>query len=370
MPKRLIITLEYPPQIGGIATYVVNLARQLPAEETVVYAPKLPATISYDDRKPWKTIREEPFWLLWPHWLKMLFQVWRIVKSENITELYIQQVLPVGYVGLLLKKFKKIPYTLFLHGTDIEFAGRWNKRRQFKKICQEAQRIIVNSEFLKTKLQGRVEQTPPVVVLHPGAPDYFFEAMPAQELQILKSALGVTGKKVLLTVARAVEGKGITHLVRLLPKLLEAVPDVVWVLIGEGPKLASVSQYVQQNHLQNCVRILGTLPHAQLPYYYQIADAFALLTHPDSEAEEGWGIVFIEAAASGVPVVAGSVGGVEEAVINNTTGFVVDVYKPEEALAAITKLLTEPELAKTFGQAGRMRANEEFRWEKQVKNLL
>lgn len=370
MPKRLIITLEYPPHIGGIASYVENLAQHLPAEEIVVYATSQKGDMAYDQTKPWKTYRQNPFWFLWPHWLRLLVQVWKIVKTESITELYVQQALPVGYVAYIIKKLKAIPYTLFLHGTDLEFASRWNKRTQFKTICREAARVVVNSQFLKTKLQSRLEQLPPVIVLYPGASDYFYDAVPANDLQHLKSSLGLVGKRVLLTVARAVEGKGITHLARLLPQIVERVPDLVWVLVGNGPKLAMVNDFVQKNRLQNCVRLIGSVPHEQLPYYYQCADAFALLTHPDSEAEEGWGIVFIEAAASGLPVVAGSVGGVEEAVVHNTTGVVIDVYQSAAAVAAIASLLNDAPLAQSLGQAGKQRADAEFRWEKQVSKLV
>ena len=152
--RRLIVTLEYPPQAGGIASYIYNLAKHLPAEDTVVYALEEKGDKEFDAQNSWKTYRLKPYWkFIWPHWLRLYFQLSTLVKLEKIEMLFVNHVLPVGYVAYLINRFNKVPYVLFLHGTDIVLATATPaKRKKFIKLCLAAQYVVVNSEFLKNKL--------------------------------------------------------------------------------------------------------------------------------------------------------------------------------------------------------------------------
>ncbi|MEK7680938.1 MAG: glycosyltransferase family 4 protein [Patescibacteria group bacterium] len=371
MKKRtLIVTLEYPPQIGGVASYVYNLAKNLPADSTIVYAPVVGGAEEFDAKNPWKTIRQKPYFLFfWPKWLRLFFQIRKIVKKEKIEQLYVHHALPVGYVAYLISKIRKIPYCIFFHGTDLALGLR--KKPLLKKVCEGAERICVNSAFMKQKFVSLFEKmSQKIFIVYPSPDVIFFQKYPEAELKKLKSQLALEGKKVVITVSRMAEGKGYPHLIRLMPKILEKVPNIAWVVIGDGPKKRTVIELIQKNYLQNVTRFLGEVPYDELPKYYQVADLFVLLTHPDETAEEGWGTVFVEAAASGLPVVAGRAGGVEEAVQNLQTGLIVDVYQDQSIVAAITDLLRETEYAKKMGQAGAERAAREFNWQKQLARLL
>ena len=363
--KKLIITLEYPPQVGGIATYIYNLASHLPSEDVVVYAPINKNQAEFDAKNLWKTYRLNPYWsFIWPKWLRLFFQITTLVNQENIEMLYVNHVLPVGYVAYLIKKFKKIPFTLFLHGTDIaSVVANKSKRKKFIMLCREAQTVIVNSDFLKNKLLDIVEKLNDVRVVYPCPSDVFFSS-PVDELEIsaLRSRLALGGKKVILTVARMVDGKGYPHTVRLLPEILMQVPNAVWLVVGDGPKSKEVFEIIQKNSLQNVVRFLGKIDPQNLYKYYHLADLFLLLTHKDEAHEEGWGTVFLEAAACGLPVVAGKVGGVEEAVLDGKTGKVVDVYQDQNIISTVVGILSDPQTAKKMGQAGKERVATSFRW--------
>lgn len=366
--KTLIITMEYPPQIGGIASYVYNLAKNI--SDVLVYAPKMPGDAEFDKKNPWKVCRRKPyFFLMWPRWVKMLIQVWNIVEKEKIEKIYVHHALPAGYVAYLLKKFKRIPYVIFFHGTDLEL-GIKNKKNKLKKIIAAADKIVVNSNFLKNKFKAGFEDlAKEPIVIYPCADSVFFKAVPETELKKLKSQLALEGKSVIITVARLAEGKGYPHLIRLLPKILEKVPNLVWLIVGDGPKKDFIIDTIQKNYLQNVVRFIGKIPYMELPKYYQIADLLVLLTHPDESAEEAWGTAFVEAAACGLPVVAGRSGGVEEAVQNMVSGLVVDVYQDQSIISAITELLRNPDYAKQMGQAGLNRVTQEFNWPEQLKKL-
>lgn len=369
--KTLIITLEYPPQIGGIASYTYNLAKNMSAQDAVVYTAKIAGDTDFDKKNLWKTVRGKPFSMfIWPRWVKMFIEIWRLVKKEKIQMIYVHHALPVGYVAYLLKKFKKIPYVLFFHGTDLEM-GIKNKKNKLKKVCAAADKIVVNSNFLKNKFQSAFEDLKKEIsVVYPCPDDIFLQRTPEMELKKLKSQLALDGKKVIITVARMAEGKGYPHLIRLLPKILEKVPNLVWLILGDGPKKDEVIKSIQKNYLQNVTRFIGKIPYTELPKYYQLADLLVLLTHPDeSSAEEAWGTAFVEAAASGLPVVAGRAGGVEEAVENMTTGLVVDVYQDQGIISAVSELLCNVDYAKQMGQAGRERVIREFNWPEQLKKL-
>ncbi|TSC84800.1 MAG: Uncharacterized protein G01um101413_184 [Parcubacteria group bacterium Gr01-1014_13] len=369
--KTLIITLEYPPQIGGVASYTYNLAKNMPVADIVVYTVKMDGGPDFDKKNQWKVVRGKPFSLfLWPRWVKMLGEIWGLVEKENITKIYVHHALPVGYVAYLLKKFKKIPYVLFFHGTDLDL-GIKNKKNKLKKICLAAEKIVVNSNFLKNKFQSAFEDLKKeITVVHPCPNDIFLQPVPEMELKKIKSQLALEGKSVIITVARMIEGKGYPHLIRLLPKILEKVPNLVWLIIGDGPKKDEIIKSIQKNYLQNVTRFIGKLPYTELPKYYQLADLMVLLTHPDeSSAEEAWGTAFVEAAASGLPVVAGRAGGVEESVANMQTGLVVDVYQDQGIISAVSELLRNRAFAKQMGAAGRERVMREFNWSEQLKKL-
>jgi phosphatidylinositol alpha-1,6-mannosyltransferase len=371
--KTLIVTLEYPPQVGGIANYIFNLSSHLPTQEVVIYAPEHKQQTEFDNKNNWKTYRLNPYWnFIWPRWLRMFFQISALVEAEKIEMLYINHVLPVGYVAYLIQKLKKVPYILFLHGTDIEMAvTNQSKRKKFIKLVRAAQSVVVNSEFLKNKLQTVVENLVDVKVIYPCPSDKFFDTtmVDQSEIDLLRSRLALNGKKVIITVARMVEGKGYPHLVNSLSEILKKIPNIVWLVVGDGPKNKEVFEMVQKKSLQNVVRFLGSVERSELIKYYHLADLFVLLTHKDENHEEGWGTVFLEAAACGLPVVAGRVGGVEEAVLDEQTGLIVDTYQTQNVVSAIVRLLSDQELAKKFAQAGQERVLNNFRWSKEILKL-
>ncbi len=367
MKKILVITLEYPPQIGGIASYIDNFVSHLDPNRVVVYAPKVKDAGVFDGDHPWKVYRYKPYWFLWPHWLRMFFQIRHIVKQEQIEILHVHHCLPVGYVAWLIKKMFKIPYVVFFHGTDVEMASRTHhKKEQMRKIINNADAVFVNSEFLKNKLLNKLEQNISIKIVYPCPADSFFQVIPPDKLRQLKARLALDGKKVIVTVARFTDGKGYPHLVNMFPQIIQSVPNVVWLIIGDGPKRQMVMEQARKLNVQNSIRYEGNIPHEDLPAYLQIADLFVLLTHPDEGREEGWGTVFLEAAASGLPAVAGQSGGVGEAVKNLETGLVVDVHQTKSVIASIVGLLNNTNYARQMGAAAKARAETEFRWQKQM----
>lgn len=372
--KTLIITLEYPPHVGGIASYVANVAEHMPVRDVVVYAPPVKGDSGFDSAHTWKVYRRNPYWFfVWPQWLRMLAQVYGIVRSEKIERIHVHHALPSGYVALFMKKFLKIPYTVFLHGSDLQLASQHpGKLKKFAWVCREAEKVVVNSQYFKNFLNSKVPGLKNVTIVYPCPPDsYYSRAVDEERVRTLRSQLGLSGKRVMLSASRMVERKGFVLLAKLMPKILERVPNLVWVTVGDGPEKNKVIQVTAENNLQSVVRVLPAVSQDDLFTLYHVADVFVLPTHKDVDGvEEAWGGVFIEAAAAGLPVVAGKSGGVPETVEQNTTGFVVGVENEELLVANIVELLKNPDSAKRMGEAGKRRAISQFAWGPQMDKIF
>jgi len=377
MQKRtLIISLEFPPEIGGIATYVHDMAKALDPEKTLVLAPPMKDSREWDEAQPYPIIRHDFYYpkFIWPRWLKLLSLVKKIVRAEGIELIMVHHILPIGTVALRIFKSFGVPYIIFSHGTDMVMASSVPRKKKLAgMIGKKSLQVIANSENLKMRL---LEKFPELAgntsVLYPCPDEDFLTPPPAEEIEQLKHIYALEGKQVILTVSRFTEGKGFPHLLRVMPDILARVPHLVWMIVGDGEdtKRNEILKEIQTRNLQNIVRFVGQVPHHELKKFYYLADLFVLLTHPDNGMEEGLGLVFLEASATGKPVVAGRSGGVEEAVINGQTGLVIDVlHEPQTIVDSIVSLIQNKQVARELGMNGQNRIKAEFNWETQLALL-
>lgn len=373
MKKTLIITVEFPPTVGGISTYVEDMARVLDPTNVVVLAPSDAKAKEKDVEVLYKIIRTRfylpPF--LWPRWLALLIHTRRIVKEERIERILVHHALPVGYVAWCMKKLFHIPYLIFSHGTDLLMATKtqWKKKRM-AGVCADAEHIIFNSKSLEKRfLEAFPESKGKTLVLYP-CPEYdLLQPTSQEDLNPLRHQFALEGKKVVLSVSRLDDGKGFERLIPIVAEVLRYVPNLVWIIVGDGPKRQSIIEEIQKKYLQNVVRFMGAVPHRDLKPYYYLADVFVLLTHPYKGKEEGLGLVFLEASATGRAIVAGRSGGVEEAVVHGETGLVVDSGNVTEATQAIVSLLTDTSRAEQLGREAKKYIQEHFLWEEQIRKL-
>ncbi|MCB9798149.1 glycosyltransferase family 4 protein [Candidatus Nomurabacteria bacterium] len=372
MKNTLIITLDFPPTIGGISTYIEQIAGELPPENFVVLAPKTKEK-EYDQKYPFTVERTNFYYprFIWPRWLRLYFTVKKLVKKYGIELIQVHHILPVGYVAYMMKKKFGIPYLVFSHGTDIAAASKKKRKKKLAmKVALNSQQVITNSESLNKRL---LAQFPDLeghsTVLYP-CPDVDFFAPPEEEkIAKLRSQLALEGKRVILSIARLEHGKGFTNLTRHMPAILKEVPNLVWLIVGEGSQKQSLINLIKKHSLQNIVRFVGHVPHDDIKSYYYLSDLFILLTHPYQGMEEGLGLVFLEAAATGIPMIAGMSGGVEEAVADGRTGLVVDTYNEQQVAAAIKKLIEDIDYADRLGKAAQLRVRDEFHWDHQLAKL-
>lgn len=374
MKKTLIISMEYPPVVGGIATYVHELAQALDPNKTIVLAPNHMNAKEWDSSVAYTVVREEFFFpkFIWPQWLRLYIKARKIVKKEGVKVVLIHHILPVGYVASLLKKKFKIPFLVFSHGTDLVAgtATRWKKKRMIQ-VSKAADQIIFNSQSLMSRyLQVLPEFDTKSRVMYPCPNVDFLTPPDAGEIDRLRSSLALEGKIVMLSVGRLVDGKGFTHVSRLLPQLVNKIPHLAWVIVGDGPKKDLIVGNIQKAGLQSIVRLIGSVPSHELKKYYYLADVFVLLTHPDEGKEEGLGLVFLEAAAAGLPTVAGKSGGVEEAVVHTQTGLVVDLYQGDtHIIDSVEQLVYNRSYSNRLASTAKERIQTNFIWEHQIQAL-
>lgn len=374
MKKILLISLETPPAVGGIATYVGDLARSLDPTQVILLAPPMKDSKEWDKSQPFAVIRS-PFLFprfFWPRWIRLIPLLRRVIRENKIDIMMVHHTLPVGYGALVMKRWLKTPFLLFSHGTDL-LAGTqtpW-KKRMTAMVAGGAEQIIFNSESLKRRfLRVIPEMEAKARVVYPCPDPLFLEPPDQKKNELLRERYALHGKRVLLSVSRLDDGKGFPHLIRMMPALLARVPHLVWLIVGDGPKRVELLKSIQKANLQNVVRYIGEIPHRDLKPYYDVSEVFALLTHPDEGREEGLGLVFLEAAAAGKPIVAGKSGGVEEAVLHTETGIIVDIFKGDPpVIEAIAGLFEERVFAERLGRQGRERIKTQFLWQNQIAKL-
>src|SRR3989338_802518 len=373
MVKSLLVTLDYPPQVGGVAVYYEHLAGEFPDGSALVL------TIAEVNGKK---IQETPgvirrallfkSKLFWPKWLPLLWQIWKIVRQNKIKLIQVGQILPVGTAAYILNKFLKIPYMVYCHGMDVMTASQSPRKKILaRKILKNAEFIAANSEFTKEKILEYGVRPQNVTIVYPCPNMKLRREVLPKEIEALRNKYSLLNKKIILTTGRLVERKGHDVVLGALHKLKESVPEAHYVIIGEGPMEEVVKQMVKTLGLEDSVSLIGKVSDYELAVWYEICDVFVMISRQlKNEDAEGFGIVFFEANMFGKPVVAGKSGGVAEAVLDNETGILVEPTNPNEILSAMEKLLKNPEEARQLGENGRQRVEQNFQWNKQAQPLI
>ena len=366
MQKTLLITIDFPPQKGGVATYLSNLCQNLDQGKIIVLANKQEGCEHFDNRQSYKIIRTKFFYrLFWPAWLRTMRIVKKVIRQENIEQVFISHVLPMGYIALLLK----LPYIVSLHGYDVLNAQKtaW-KKYWLLKILDKAKAIIVNSSFTRNEVLKLGIGDNKITIVYP-CPNINPQNLIPAERQALQSELELHGKKVLLSVGRLVPRKGFDKVIEALPEVIKQVPNLVYLIVGNGKDKDRLQELALQLKVLDHVTMCRDIPDTNLPSYYDIADVLIMPARQIGSDIEGFGIVYLEANAFSKPVIAGKSGRVGDAVLDGQTGILVDPENVNQIAQAITKLLTDSDYALKLGQQGKVRVENDFQWQRQILKL-
>ena len=250
------------------------------------------------------------------------------------------------------------------HGHEVWWAKVFPFNLMMRRIGATVDSLTYLGEFTRRAISRALSTTAQnsMTKIAPGIDVEHFQPVDASSL---RNQLGLSNKKVIVSVGRLVHRKGQDHLVQAMPEILQSHPDAHLLLVGKGPYLEHLAKLVAQYQLQESVSFIGRIQYAQLPQYICCGDIFAMPSRSRLMGleVEGLGIVYLEASACGLPVIAGNSGGAPDAVVDGTTGVVVDGTNDQEIAKAAISLLSDPVRAQEMGLAGRQWIIDNWRWE-------
>ncbi|HEX7120360.1 MAG TPA: glycosyltransferase family 4 protein [Longimicrobiales bacterium] len=322
---------------------------------------RLPFTFR-EARRPVSLVR-------WTRWAR------RRVARGDVALLQVGNIRPTGYVAAWLHARSGLPYVLYVHGKDLmkeerKTARSWRARATGRRVLGGAAAVIANSRATAERAERLlrslgIDPAGRVRVVHPGTdPARFRPDAPGADAW--RRRLDLDGRRVLLSVSRLMARKGVDTALEALALLAPARPDLAYVVAGGGPERPRLERRAAELGVADRVRFLGPVDDLELPALYAAADVFVLPVReePDDDEVEGFGIVFCEAAAAGLPVVAGDSGGVADAVRDGETAFLVPPRDPGTTAAALARLLDDDALRREMGRAGRRAVETYYHWDR------
>lgn len=362
MIRHLLVTNDFPPKVGGIQSYLWELWRRLPPEDVTVLTSPYDGAADFDRRQPFRVIRTpEP--VLLPHPV-MTRRIRHLAGDVGARAVVLDPAVPLGLVGPELG----LPYAAVLHGAEVTIPGRLPVSRQLlARVLRGASLLISAGGYPEAEARRTERRLPPVVRIPPGVDTTRFVPSPALERASTRARLGLAPAGALvLSVSRLVPRKGMDVLIEAAARLSRSGrhPDMTVAIAGSGRDHNRLQHLVDRTKAP--VKLLGRVADADLPALYASADVFALCCRSRWAGleQEGFGIVFLEAAAAGVASVAGDSGGAAEAVTDGITGLVVPrPDDPGAVAAAIERLLVDPDLRHRQASSARQRAEEEFSYD-------
>jgi phosphatidylinositol alpha-1,6-mannosyltransferase len=375
MPLRnLFVTQNFPPVGGGMARRHAELVNRYGEPMDV-------STIAHDDAAiadssaPYRVDRQ-PFQLSaaklfsneirWGRWLARRCRA-------GIDVLHCGEVRPVGYAVWWAHKRSNVPYVIYVNGGDLlrerdKAASKWSKRASARRLFSDASGIVANSEWSASLSRDvmraiGIDAPPSVAAIDLGTdPDRF---NPRCNTGALRTRLGIADAPTMLTVARLVPHKGQDIAIKAMAALQAEFPDLQYLIVGAGDDEIRLRALASALRVAERVHFLGQLDDAGLAEAYATSDVYVGLSRLDRGINvEGFGISFVEASASGIPVVAGDSGGVRSAVRDGETGFVVAPEDIAAAAQAIGAILRDAALAQRVGRAGRVAVESHYNWDR------
>ncbi|WP_081236957.1 glycosyltransferase family 4 protein [Streptomyces viridosporus] len=380
MHKTLIVTNDFPPRPGGIQAFLHNMALRLDPERLVVYASTwkrtregVEATAAFDAEQPFTVVRDRTTMLLPTP--RVTRRAVGLLREHGCTSVWFGAAAPLGLMAPALRRAGAERIVATTHGHEAGWAQLPAARQLLRRIGQSTDTMTYLGAYTRTRIAAALtpEAASRMVQLPPGVDEKTFH--PGSGGDEVRARLGLTDRPVVVCVSRLVPRKGQDTLIRAMPAILAAEPDAVLLIVGGGPYEKDLRDLARQTGVADSVRFTGSVPWEELPAHYGAGDVFAMpcRTRRGGLDVEGLGIVYLEASATGLPVVAGDSGGAPDAVLDGETGWVVPGGSPDQAADRIVTLLGDAELRRRMGERGRRWVEEKWRWDllaEELKKLL
>lgn len=368
MARVLLVTNDFPPRPGGIQSYLHELAMALPAGAIAVYAPDWHGAAAFDARLPFPVIRH-PSTLMLPT-PAVLQRATGLVRELHCESVLFGAAAPLALLGPALRHAGVRRVVASSHGHEVGWSMLPPGRIALRRIGSDADVVTAVSRYTRRRIASAFGPQAALELLLPGVDCDVFRPDPGARTEIRRRhQLG--DSPVVLCVGRLVARKGQDMLVRALPAIRRQVPGAKLLLVGDGPARVALHRLAESCEVGDAVVWAGSVPWSALPAYYAAGDVFAMpcRTRGRGLDVEGLGLVFLEGAATGLPVVVGDAGGARETVRRGDTGELVNGRDLGAVTKAVATLLANPEKAAAMGHRGRRWMQEGWRWSSRAGRL-
>ena len=361
MPKVLVVTNDFPPRAGGIQSFVHALAAGLPPGSVTVYAPAWPGAAEFDAAQPFP-VERHPTSLMLPV-PSVARRAARLLRRDGCDTVLFGAAAPLGLLAPSLRRAGARRLVAITHGHEAGWAVLPGARSLLRRIGDSTDAVTYLGEYTRVRVARALSPAAAARMtrLAPGVDTSAFR--PGAGGAAVRERLGLGGRPVTVCVSRLVPRKGQDTLIRAWPEVLAAVPDALLLIVGGGRYRAALERLAARTGVAGSVVFTGPVPWPELPAYYDVGDVFAMpcRTRRHGLDVEGLGIVFLEASATGLPVIGGDSGGAPDAILEGESGYVVtDVAS---TAARIVELLTDSARARAMGEKGLAWVDREWRWD-------
>lgn len=370
--RVLCVTNDFPPRAGGIQAFVHGVLVRQPEGSVVVYAPAWKGDEAFDAEQPFPVVRHRTS-LMVPEPM-VLRRAREIAASEGCDRVVFGAAAPLGLLAPRLAEVGLHTSVGITHGHEAAWAQTPGPRHVLRRIGEGLSRMTYLGGYTRGKISAAL--TPAAASrmrqLVPGVDAQTFHPDRAAEGREIRQRYGLADRRVIVCVSRLMPRKGQDSLIRALPRIrATAGSDVALLIVGGGPYRKELARLVDQGGLDDHVVLTGGVPWSELPAHFAAGTIFAM---PARTRQRGWdveglGIVYLEASATGLPVVSGDSGGAPDAVREGETGFVVGGLDQDALVDRICRLLDDPDLAGRMGSAGRAWVESEWGWDRSAERL-
>jgi phosphatidyl-myo-inositol dimannoside synthase len=364
--RVLLVTNDFPPRRGGIQSYLVELVSRLAAtgeHSLTVYAPQWKDAESFDAGVAGYQVVRHPGTLMLPV-PTVDIRMRRLIAERGIDTVWFGAAAPLGLLAQRAREAGATRVLASTHGHEVGWSMLPVARSVLRRIGDDTDAVTFVSRYTRGRFASAFGPHAALEHLPPGVDTDRFRPDAARRAE-LRTRYALGERPTVLCLSRLVPRKGQDMLIRALPAIRRRVDGAALVIAGGGPYMTRLHELAERLGVSEHVTFTGGIPAADLPSYHAMADVFAMpcRTRGAGLDVEGLGIVFLEASATGVPVVAGSSGGAPETVQHNKTGMVVDGRSVDQVVGAVSDLLANPDRAAAMGAAGRDWVTAHWRWD-------
>lgn len=365
MSRVLLVTNDFPPRPGGIQSYLGEFVGRLVrsgSHSVTVYAPQWKGADTYDAAAGYRVVRH-PGTLMLPV-PTVDARMRRLIADDGVDTVWFGAAAPLALLAGRARQAGARRVVASTHGHEVGWSMLPVARSVLRRIGDDTDVVTFVSRYTRSRFAPAFGPKARLEYLPPGVDNDRFRPDPLARAE-LRDRYGLGGRPTVVCVSRLVPRKGQDTLIRALPSIRRRVDGAALVIVGGGPYLDTLRKLARECGVADDVTFTGGVPAAELPAHHALADVFAMpcRTRGGGMDVEGLGIVFLEASATGVPVIAGRSGGAPETVRHNETGLVVDGRSVHDVADAVAGVLGDRDRAAAMGAAGRRWVTEQWRWD-------